>query len=95
MNTTTLTTNEERDREYVCEHGKRLVALALTPEEKARRHGQYVVVDVDTGKMVFGDDLVKCLRSMRTVPPRRAFAGRVGYQVLQHFGGSAASDGKP
>ena len=85
-----LETKRQPDTFDVGALGEAKLKSALTPELLAERHGQVVVVDVDTGEMAFGKTIVDCCRHMTLGDAARRYAARVGVGSVYRFGGVRA-----
>ncbi len=86
-----IVVNPRRPRDDTARLGDEIYERDIRPQVEADHHGEYVAIDVDSGRWAISDDLWSASKRLRTLSPDAidVWLLRVGYQALHHFGGGS------
>ena len=78
-----------RPREETARLGDEIYERDIRPQIETDHHGEYVAIDVDSGRWAVSDDLRTAAQRLRAQRPGSidVWLLRVGYRALRHFGG--------
>ena len=80
-------------KEEIARLGKDIYEREIRPEVEAEHHGEYIVIDVETGEYEIDlDHFAASQRAYDKNPDGARFAMRIGYSAMGRIGSAAVSD---
>ena len=86
-----MKTPTRRPREETARLGDDIYERDIRPNVEADHHGEYVAIDVESGRWAISDDLRVAAKHLRAQRPDAVdvWLLRVGYRALHSFGGGS------
>ena len=82
--------NERRTPQQIVERGREIYERQLRPQLEARHHGEYVVINTESGDYEIGaDDLLVSKRAKARFGDAPLFTMRIGHETAYRLGGGS------